>query len=94
MVNKCKHTCITLYTMVKFEIGKDYSTSKTNIKIGEWNSNYNEVKKKADSDRIPMIVYWTPGSGCGWCTTCEKECLLTNSFKNWRAKTPYLWCYQ
>lgn len=60
----------------------EYSTSKT-IKLGEWNNNYDACLAKANNEHIPIVFYWTPGSGCGWCTSMEDGCFRTSSFKKW-----------
>ena len=70
----------------------EYSTSKT-IKLGVWNNNYDECLLKANEEHIPIVVYWTPGSGCGWCSSMEQQCFRSSSFKTWQKSKPYIFCY-
>lgn len=70
----------------------EYSTSKT-IKLGEWNNNYDECLSKSDKEHIPIVFYWTPGSGCSYCSYMEEKCFRSSSFKKWQKSKPYIFCY-
>ena len=71
----------------------EYSTGE--IKLGEWNSNFNECWNKANSEFIPIVLYWTPGTGCGNCNVFENRVLRNDEFKKFMSGkgSNYIWCY-
>lgn len=52
--------------------GIEFSTSKTDIRPGEWNSQYKQVKAKAAAENAPMVVFWG-NLGCGYCEALEDQ---------------------
>ena len=51
---------------------------------GEWNKNFDAAKAKADSEHIPLVVFYG-GVSCGICEHLQKA-LITDSFKVWQAE--------
>lgn len=55
---------------------------------GEWNKNFDQAKAKADSEHIPLIVFYG-GVSCGVCEVLQKA-LVTDEFKAWQAERKLL----
>lgn len=62
------------------------STGK--VILGEWNRNFDEARAKADSEHIPMIVFYG-GLSCGVCEILQRA-LDTDEFKAWQAERKLL----
>ena len=59
-------------------------SSTGSIVLGEWNKNFDHGREIADSQNIPMVVFYG-GLSCGACESLQKAC-LTEEFLTWQAK--------
>ena len=59
----------------------DYSTGE--IKLGEWNTNYDKAKAYAEENNIPLIAYWGE-STCAWCSQMINNGLRDDEFKKYQ----------
>lgn len=55
--------------------------SEGEVKLGEWNDNYDTCFEKADQEFIPIVTYWT--DGCPPARTFETNALLDEHFIEW-----------
>ena len=64
---------------------KDYlNASEGPVVLGEWNSNFDEARRIADEQNIPMVVFFG-GISCGLCETLQLAC-LTDEFVSWQSQ--------
>ena len=78
-------------------------------KTGEWNINYQDAMNQAKKENKFIIVCWSNGDQCGYCTAAEK-CMMDKVFTEWmktadayfvfqysgdanKGKTVHDWCY-
>lgn len=54
----------------------------SNLKTGQWYSNFSTAKKYAINNNLPFFAVWSNGDLCGHCTTFE-TCILDSTFKTW-----------
>lgn len=72
---------------VAFGIGftKEYIEASTGTVVpGEWNRRFDDAKALADSQHIPMVVFFG-GLSCSVCETLQKAC-ITDEFTSWQAR--------
>ena len=53
------------------------------VVLGEWNSNFNACKAKADSEGIPMLLFWS-NPGCAKCNKLKNGCNGNSQFNQFR----------
>ena len=59
----------------------DYSTGE--VKLGEWNTNFDKAKAYADANNIPLIAYWGE-STCAWCSQMINNGLRDEEFTKYQ----------
>ena len=59
------------------------ATAADTVVLGEWTTAFSAAKAKADSEHIPMLVFWG-NPGCSFCKKM-KAALETDEFKEWQA---------
>ena len=72
---------------VAFGLGftKEYIEASVGTVVpGEWNRRFDDCKAMADSQHIPMVVFFG-GLSCGVCETLQKAC-VTEEFTEWQAR--------
>ena len=52
------------------------------VVVGEWTSNFVSAKEYADTNAVPMLVYWT-NPGCSHCKKLE-DVFETEEFRAWQ----------
>ena len=65
------------------EIGVSQESRSNPVVLGQWHGDYEKCKALADSEHIPMIVYFGQ-TGCSRCSTLTTT-LMSDTFAKWRA---------
>lgn len=65
------------------EIGVSQESRSNPVVLGQWHGDYDKCKNLADSEHIPMIVYFGQ-TGCSRCNTLTTT-LMSDAFAKWRA---------
>ena len=64
------------------EIGVSQESRSNPVVLGQWHGDFDKCKNLADSEHIPMIVYFGQ-TGCSRCTALTTT-LLSDTFAKWR----------
>jgi len=60
-------------------------------KLGEWNSNFDEIIKIANRDHVPVVLLGS-STGCTYCNAFNKDVFTNEKFQNWVSAQPYYFC--
>ena len=61
-----------------------FAIHAADVNLGEWTSDFDAAKAKADSEHVPMLIFWG-NPGCPMCALM-KEAFETAEFKTWQAE--------
>lgn len=81
--------CLTIVFIAPVQAA--FTASSGEIKVGEWNTRVSDIKVKAEKENIPVIAVGT-AFGCTYCNQFY-SILQSQKFKDWVAKSPYLFIY-
>jgi len=62
------------------------------VRLGEWNSNYSEAKELAESQGIPMVLFWG-GASCSVCKAVEAA-VDGDDFRAWQDSRKLVMVFQ
>ena len=67
--------------------------SEDTPKLGEWNINYSKALSLAKKNNKFLILVWSNGDKCGYCTSLEKV-FMEKTFTDWMAKSDCYYVFQ
>lgn len=55
-----------------------------------WHTDFNKAVKIAETERKPLMLFFTGSDWCGWCKKIQKEVFQEKAFETWAKKNVIL----